>query len=82
MHEGFKRSDERMEQFRQQIAAEIKRHDKLFRSIDRRLRNIEYYIERTSITLEETRDIIEYRLKEKGIIMSIGNLVLREALLT
>jgi len=77
MHEGFRRSDERMEQLRQEMMAEIKRHDKLFRSIDRRLRNIESYIERTSITLEEeAREVIAYRLREKGIIMSIGNLVL------
>jgi uncharacterized protein YejL (UPF0352 family) len=77
MHEGFRRSDERMEQLRQEMIAEIKRHDKQFKSIDRRLRNIESYIERTSITLEEeAREVIAYRLREKGIMMSIGNLVL------
>ena len=53
-------------------------HTRILQKYDERLRNIESYIEKTSITLEEeAREVIAYRLREKDIvIMSIGNLIL------
>ncbi|GBC73941.1 hypothetical protein HRbin04_01350 [archaeon HR04] len=55
----------------------FKRHDEEFKKIDKRLRSIESYIERTSLTLEEeARDVIEYMLKEKGLTLSISRLEL------
>ncbi len=52
-------------------------HTRILQKYDERLRNIESYIEKTSITLEEeAREVIAYRLREKDIVMSIGNLIL------
>jgi chromosome segregation ATPase len=46
---------------------------------DKRLSNIEAYIERTSLTLEEeAREVIAYRLREKGIAMDISSLILED----
>jgi chromosome segregation ATPase len=47
---------------------------------DKRLSNIEAYMERTSLTLEEeAREVIEYRLREKGIaITNISSLILED----
>jgi chromosome segregation ATPase len=66
-------------------------HDKKFNAIlaelsdlkskhDKRLSNIEAYMERTSLTLEEeAREVIAYRLREKGIaIMDISSLILED----
>jgi chromosome segregation ATPase len=45
---------------------------------DKRLSNIEAYMERTSLTLEEeAREVIAYRLREKGITMNISSLMLK-----
>jgi len=66
-------------------------HDKKFNAIlaelsdlrskhDKRLSNIEAYMDRTSLTLEEeAREVIAYRLREKGIaIMDISSLILED----
>jgi DNA repair ATPase RecN len=46
---------------------------------DKRLSNIEAYMERTSLTLEEeAREVIAYRLREKGITMNISSLILED----
>jgi len=47
---------------------------------DKRLSNIEAYMERTSLTLEEeAREVIAYRLREKGIaITNISSLILED----
>jgi len=68
----------------------LEEHDKKFNAIlaelsdlkskhDKRLSNIEAYMERTSLTLEEeAREVIAYRLREKGIaITNISSLMLK-----
>jgi hypothetical protein len=48
-----------------------------FKRIDKRLRSIETYMERTSLTLEEeARDVIEHILKGKGLTLSLSRLEL------
>jgi len=55
----------------------LQEHTRILQKYDERLRNIESYMERTSLTLEEeAREVIAYRLKEKGIDMKISNLIL------
>ncbi len=50
-----------------------------FELMDKRLRAIEAYIERTSLTLEEeAREVLSYRLKEKGLNISLMPLSLPE----
>ncbi|MEM2966756.1 MAG: hypothetical protein QXQ75_07625 [Candidatus Nitrosocaldaceae archaeon] len=45
-----------------------------FKRMDRRLRSIESYIKRTSLTLEEkARDVIQHRLRDRGIPITISN---------
>jgi hypothetical protein len=70
----------------------LEEHDKKFNEIlaelrdlkskhDKRLSNIEAYMERTSLTLEEeAREVIAYRLREKGIaiITNISSLILED----
>ncbi len=54
-------------------------HTRILQKHDSTLKEIKSYIERTSITLEEeAREVIEYRLREKGIIMNITNLILED----
>ncbi|MEM4275432.1 MAG: hypothetical protein QXO37_05145 [Candidatus Nitrosocaldaceae archaeon] len=72
MQEGFRRHDEEFVKLRQDMQEGFKRMDK-------RLRYIESYIERTSLTLEEeARDVIEHRLKDRGISLSISRLELAD----
>ena len=52
-------------------------HTRILEEHTRTLKEIKAYIDRTSLTLEEeAREVIAYRLKEKGILMSISNLIL------
>jgi len=49
------------------ITEELRELRRISNKHDERLRNIEAYMEKTSITLEEeAREVIEYRLREKG----------------
>ncbi|GBC73908.1 hypothetical protein HRbin04_01317 [archaeon HR04] len=55
----------------------FRRHDEEFKCIDNRLRRIEAYMDRTSLTLgEEARDVISYMLKRKGLTIDITRLEL------
>ncbi|MFN4337158.1 MAG: hypothetical protein ACK4FV_06225, partial [Candidatus Nitrosocaldus sp.] len=84
MLEGFRRHDEEfkrhwesIEKLRQDMLEGFRRHDEEFKRIDKRLRRIEAYMEKTSLTLEEeARDVIEYMLKRKGLTLSISRLEL------
>ncbi|MEM3656582.1 MAG: hypothetical protein QXP58_08735, partial [Thermoprotei archaeon] len=82
--ENQARNEERFLRIENEIKSLREEHNNLrremqegFRLIDARLRRIETYIERTSLTLEdEAREIIAYRLKEKGLTLSVSNLIL------
>ncbi|GBC74164.1 hypothetical protein HRbin05_00198 [archaeon HR05] len=84
MQEGFRRHDEELkrhwesiEKLRQDMIEGFKRHDEEFKRIDKRLRSIESYMEKTSLTLEEeARDVIQYMLREKGLTLNISRLEL------
>ncbi|GBC72613.1 hypothetical protein HRbin04_00003 [archaeon HR04] len=55
----------------------FRRHDEEFARIRRDIGEIRRYMERTSLTLEEeARDVISYRLKDKGLTLSISRLEL------
>ena len=55
------------------------RHDKMLNKHDKILKEIKAYMDRTSLTLEEeAREVIAYRLREKGItITNISSLILK-----
>jgi len=55
------------------------KHDKMLNKHDKILKEIKTYMERTSLTLEEeAREVIAYRLREKGItITNISSLILK-----
>ncbi|MEM4275248.1 MAG: hypothetical protein QXO37_04510 [Candidatus Nitrosocaldaceae archaeon] len=88
MQEGFRRHDEEFVKLRQDMNEGFRRHDEEFvklrqdmqegfKRMDKRLRYIESYIERTSLTLEEeARDVIEYRLRKRDLPISISRLEL------
>jgi chromosome segregation ATPase len=56
------------------------KHDKMLNKHDKILKEIKTYMERTSLTLEEeAREVIAYRLREKGIaITNISSLILED----
>jgi chromosome segregation ATPase len=56
------------------------KHDKMLNKHDKMLKEIKTYMERTSLTLEEeAREVIAYRLREKGIaITNISSLILED----
>ncbi|MEM3009781.1 MAG: hypothetical protein QXQ75_05970, partial [Candidatus Nitrosocaldaceae archaeon] len=75
----FRRHDEEFARVWQSIENLRKDMQEGFKRMDKRLRYIESYIERTSLTLEEeARDVIEHRLKDRGISLSISRLELAD----
>jgi len=83
------RMEERLEEHDRkfnEIIAELRelrrisnRHDKMLNKHDKILKEIKAYMDRTSLTLEEeAREVIAYRLREKGItITNISSLILK-----
>ncbi|MFN4336752.1 MAG: hypothetical protein ACK4FV_04115 [Candidatus Nitrosocaldus sp.] len=86
MQEGFRRHDEEfkrhwesIEKLRQDMLEGFRRHDEEFAKIRKDIREIRAYMEKTSITLEEeAREIIEYRLRERGLPIGITRLELAD----
>jgi chromosome segregation ATPase len=94
VEEAWIRSEERLAKVEERLVRveeRLEEHDKKFNAIlaelrdlkskhDKRLSNIEAYMERTSLTLEEeAREVIAYRLRDKGIaIMNISSLILED----
>jgi chromosome segregation ATPase len=87
MEERLAKVEERLEEHDRKfnaILAELRDFRKELSDLrskhDKRLSNIEAYMERTSLTLEEeAREVIEYRLREKGIaITNISSLILED----
>jgi chromosome segregation ATPase len=80
----------KVEERQTKVEERLEEHDRKFNEIiaeirdlkskhDKRLSNIEAYMDRTSLTLEEeAREVIAYRLREKGIaITNISSLMLK-----
>jgi len=80
MEERLAKVEERLEEHDRKFNAILEELSDLKSKHDKRLSNIEAYMERTSLTLEEeAREVIAYRLREKGIaIMNISSLILED----
>ncbi|MEM4237910.1 MAG: hypothetical protein QW050_02860, partial [Candidatus Nitrosocaldaceae archaeon] len=75
--ERFAKIEEEIRDLREESNNLRKDMQEGFKRMDKRLRYIESYIERTSLTLEEeARDVIEYRLKKRDLPISISRLEL------
>ncbi|GBC73663.1 hypothetical protein HRbin04_01068 [archaeon HR04] len=75
----FVRIEKEIRDLRQDMQEGFKRHDEEFARIRRDIGEIRRYMERTSLTLEEeARDVIQHRLRNRGISMSISRLELAD----
>ncbi|MDW8000843.1 MAG: hypothetical protein RMI32_07545 [Candidatus Nitrosocaldus sp.] len=78
MNREFARVWKSIEDMRRDMLEGFRRHDEEFRLIRREIREIRAYMERSSLTLEEeAREVVQYRLRERGLVtVSISRLEL------
>ncbi|MCS7141689.1 MAG: hypothetical protein NZ888_05845 [Candidatus Nitrosocaldus sp.] len=78
LEERVVKVEEEIRNLRRDMLEGFRRHDEEFRLIRREIREIRVYMERSSLTLEEeAREVVQYRLRERGLTaLSISRLEL------